>query len=86
MNRFFSGLAIGIIGTAIVAVIVFMLIPISAKGLSKDTQAIYDHVKQQCKGEAKDKNLGLLQRRKYVAKCVMDALTGRPEADPFDLD
>ena len=86
MNRFFSGLAVGIVATAIVAVVVFMLIPVSAKGLSKDTQAIYDHVRLQCKSEAKAKNLGVLQRRKYVANCVMDALTGHPEADPFDLD
>jgi hypothetical protein len=86
MNRFFAGLAVGIVGTAIVAVIVFMLIPVSAKGLSKDTQAIYDHVKQECRSQAKDKNLGVLQRRKFIANCVMDGLTGHPEADPFDLD
>ena len=86
MNRFYSGLAVGIVGTAIVAAIIFVMIPVSAKGLSKDTQAVYDHVKQQCKGEAKEKNLGVLQRRKYVANCVMDGLTGHPEADPFDLD
>jgi hypothetical protein len=86
MNRFFTGLAVGIVGTAIVGGIAFMLIPVSARGLSKDTQAIYDRVKQQCKTEAKDRSLGLLQRRKYVANCVMDALKERPEADPCDLD
>lgn len=86
MNRFFTGLAVGIVGTAIVGIVAFMLTPISAKGLSKDTQAIYDHVKLQCKSEAKDKNLGLLQRRKYIANCVVDALKDRPDADPYDLD
>jgi hypothetical protein len=86
MNRFFTGLAVGIVGTALVAVMVFMLTPISAKGLSKDSQAIFDHVKLQCKAEAKDKNLGFLQRRKYVANCVVDALKEHPEADPYDLD
>jgi hypothetical protein len=86
MNRFFAGLAVGIAGTAIVGGIAFMLVPVSARGLSKDTQAIYDHVKQGCKSEAKDKNLGFLQRRKYVANCVMDGLREHPEADPYDLD
>ena len=86
MNRFFTGLAVGIVGTAIVAIIVFMLIPVSAKGLSKDDQAIFDHVKSQCKSEAKDKGLGPLQRRKYVANCIVDGLKEHPEADPYDLD
>ncbi len=86
MNRFFIGLAVGVVGTAIVGGVAFTLIPVSAKGLSKDTQAIYDHVKSQCKTEAKEKNLGLLQRRKYVANCVMDGLKEHAEADPFDLD
>jgi len=86
MNRFFTGLAVGIVGTAIIGGIAFVIIPVSANGLSKDTRAIYDHVKLQCKTDAKDKDLGLLQRRKYVANCVMDALKERPEADPYDLD
>jgi hypothetical protein len=86
MNRFFTGLAVGIVGTAIVCVIAFMLIPFLAKGLSKGDQAIFDHVKSQCKSEAKDKNLGVLQRRKFVASCVMDGLKEHPEADPYDLD
>ncbi len=86
MNCFFAGLAVGIVGTAIVAVIAFTLIPVSAKGLTKDDQAIFNHVKSQCKSEAKEKNLGLLQRRKYVANCVMDGLKEHPDADPYDLD
>ena len=86
MNRFFIGLVVGVVGTAIVGGIVYTLIPVSAKGLFKDTQAIYDHVKMQCKTEAKEKSLGLLQRRKYIANCVMDALKEHAEADPFDLD
>ncbi len=86
MNRFLIGLVVGIVGTAIVGGIAFMLMPVSVKGLSPDMQAIYDHVKQQCKSEAKAKNLGLLQRRKYIADCVMDGLKEHPQADPFDLD
>ncbi len=86
MKQFLAGLAVGIVGTALVGGVAFMLMPVSARGLSKDTQAIYEHVKQQCKTEAKEKNLGLLQRRKYVANCVMDGLKEHPEADPYDLD
>ena len=86
MNRFVSGLLVGIVATAIVAVIAYELMPVSAKGLSKDDQAIFDHVKSNCKAEAKEKNLGVLARRKYVANCVMDGLKEHPEADPYDLD
>jgi hypothetical protein len=63
-----------------------MLMPVSARGLSGDTQAIFDHVKEQCRTEAKEKNFNVLQRRKYVANCVMDGLREHPEADPYDLD
>jgi hypothetical protein len=86
MNRFVSGLLVGIVATAIVAFIVYQLVPVSAKGLSKDDQAIFDHVKSQCKSEAKDKNLGVLARRKYVGNCVLEGLKEHPEADPYDLD
>jgi len=86
MNRFVSGLLVGIVATAIVAIIAYQLMPVSAKGLTKDEQAIFDHVKSQCKSEAKDKNLGVLARRKYVANCVMDGLKEHPDADPYDLD
>jgi hypothetical protein len=61
-------------------------VPLSARGLSKDLPAIFDHVKAQCEAEATDKNLGLLQRPKYVANCVTEALKEHPEADPYDLD
>jgi len=86
MNRFFLGLGVGIVGTAIVGGIAFMLMPVSAKGLSKDDQAIFDHVKSQCKSDAKAKGLGLLERRKYVANCVMDGLKEHADLDPYGLD
>lgn len=86
MNRFFMGLGVGIVGTVIVGGIAFMLMPVSAKGLSKDQQAIFDHVKSQCKSDAKTKGLGLLERRKYVANCVMDGLKEHADLDPYDLD
>ena len=86
MTRFFSGLAVGIVGTALVGGIAFMLMPISAKGLTKSDQAIFDHVKSVCKSDAKAKGLGVLDRRKFVANCVMDGLKEHADLDPYDLD
>jgi len=86
MYRFFTGLAVGIVGTALVGGIAFMLMPITAGGLSKDQRAIFDHVKMQCKDESKAKGLELFAKRKYIANCVMDGLKGHPEMDPYDLD
>ena len=87
MNRsFLIGLVVGIVAMAIVWGIVYLLVPVSAKGLSKADQAVFDHVKSQCKSEAKAKGLGFLERRKYTANCIMDGLKGHPELDPYDLD
>jgi hypothetical protein len=86
MNRFFTGLGVGIVGTALVCGIAYLLVPISAKGLTKSDQAIFDHVKSQCKADAKAKGLGLLDRRKFVANCVMDGLREHADLDPYDLD
>jgi len=86
MNRFLAGLAVGIVGTAIVGVIIFMLMPVTAKGLTKDQQAIFDHTKVQCKSDAKSKGLGLLERRKYIANCVVEGLKEHPEMGPYDFD
>jgi hypothetical protein len=44
MGRIFNRLGSGIVGTAIVGAIACALTPVSAKGLSKDAQAIFDHV------------------------------------------
>ena len=86
MSKFYSGLAVGIIGTVLVGGAVFFLMPVQAHGLSKDQQAIFDHTKSQCKDQAKTKSLGILERRKFVANCVMEGLNGHPEMDPFDID
>jgi len=86
MNRFFTGLAVGIAATIFVGGSIFFLMPVQAHGLSKDQQAIFDHTKLQCKDAAKAKNLGILERRKYVSNCVLEGLNGHPEMDPFDID
>jgi hypothetical protein len=86
MNRFFAGLAVGIVGTVLVGAGVFFLMPVQAHGLSKGEQAIFDYTKLQCKDGAKAKSLGVLERRKYVANCVLEGLNGHPDMDPLDVD
>lgn len=86
MNRFFTGLAVGILGTVLIGGFAFYLMPVQAHGLTKAEQAIFDHTKLQCREDAKAKGLGLFERRKYIASCVMDSLKGHPEMDPFDFD
>jgi hypothetical protein len=86
MNKFYSGLAVGIIGTAIVGGVAFFLMPVQAHGLTKDQQAIFDYTKLKCKNDAKAKGFELLAKRKYVANCIMDDLQGHPDIDGFDID
>jgi hypothetical protein len=86
MNRFLTGLAVGIVGTVIVGGAAFLMMPVQAHGLSKADQAIFDYAKLRCKDDAKSKGLGVFDRRKFVANCVMDALKGHPDLDAFDID
>jgi hypothetical protein len=88
MHRFLAGLFVGIIGTAAVGGAAFLLMPVTVGklSLSKEEQAVFDHTKLQCKSEAKAHSLGAIERRKYVANCVVDALWKHPDLDPYDLD
>lgn len=86
MNRFLAGLAVGIVGTVLIGGGIFLLMPVQAHGLSKDQQAIFDHTKLQCKDTAKAKGLGVLDRRKFVANCVLEGLSGHPDIDALDID
>ncbi|MFL6818058.1 MAG: hypothetical protein ACJ8EF_08940 [Bradyrhizobium sp.] len=59
------------------------LTPVSAEAatISKAEKLAADEAIHACKSEAKGKKVAWLKRRKYVKRCVLEALKGRPTLD-----
>ena len=76
MSRFAAALSTCII--AMVLATGTALVPAAAARVSKADEIALKVAIVACKAEAKGKKMGWLAGRKYVNKCVAEALKGRP--------
>jgi hypothetical protein len=86
MPRFVAGLFASIFVMGLVSGTAFMATHAEAAQLTEAQKAIVKHTRSQCKDQAKAKGLGWLERRLFVANCVIEGLKDHPEIDPMDLD
>jgi len=86
MPRFITRSSTGILVTALLSGTAFLAMPAKAATLTEAQKAIVAHERAQCKDKAKTKGFGFLERRLFVAQCVIEGLKDHPEIDPYDLD
>jgi len=78
MSRFAAALSTCIIAMVLAIGTAFAPLPAAAARASKADEIALKEAIVACKAEAKGKKMGWLAGRKYVNKCVAEALKGRP--------
>jgi hypothetical protein len=81
MAQFVKALFIGTIATVLVGGTAFMPSPAEAAKLSKAEQVAVKQATVACKAEAKGRKLGWLAGRRFVKRCLIQALKEHPNID-----
>jgi hypothetical protein len=80
MSRFAAALSTCMIAM-VLAIGTLVPLPAAAARVSKADEIALKEAIVACKAEAKGKKMGWLAGRKYVNKCVAEALRGRPNVN-----
>jgi len=85
MSRFAAALFTCIITMVLASGTALMPAPAEAAGISKADKVALKEAIIACKAEARGKKVKWLARRKYVNRCVAQALKDRPSIDVIQL-